>query len=66
MTPLDQRVLDLLKKVRLATIPNLAFWIGRDPTPSIDRLTRTGHVEHVGPSEPHQHWRAVSMMETFA
>jgi hypothetical protein len=41
---------------------DLAFWTGCDPIPSINRLERTGHIEHVGPGEPHQHWRAVDVM----
>jgi len=63
LTGLDQRVLDLFKKVRLATAENMSFWIGRDAQPVINRLERTGHIEHVGPGEPRQHWRAVPMAE---
>jgi hypothetical protein len=66
MTPtLDQRVLDLIRARRVVKANDLAFWTGCDPTPSINRLERTGHIEHVGPGEPHQHWRAVSMMEAY-
>lgn len=61
LTAPDHRVLDLLRKVRLATAENLAWWLGRDPTPSINRLERIGAVEHVGPGEPRQHWRAVKV-----
>lgn len=65
LSDLDQRVLDLIRKVRLATAENLAWWMGRDITPVLNRLERTGHVEHVGPGEPRQHWRAASMMEAL-
>jgi hypothetical protein len=62
MATLDQRVLDLIRARRVVKANDLAFWTGCDPVPSINRLERTGHIEHAGPGEPHQHWRAVDVM----
>jgi len=61
----DLRVLELLRKVRLAKAADLRFWIGGNPAPSIARLEEADAIERVGPADPAQHYRAVTCADAM-